>query len=187
MSAKTIPPSHPHAPMRRQFITAGALAVASLAIRPSAGWAASGDGVSHSAVAIHQEPLFTASRERVYSALTDAKQFDQVVALSGVMKAMALKAKPSHISANAGGAFALFGGYISGRQVVLLRNELIVQAWRADSWPPGVYSIARFELEAHESGSKIIFDQAGFPNDEAGSLASGWQAHYWDPIQKLLA
>jgi activator of HSP90 ATPase len=180
-------PSGPIAPARRQIITAGALVLASFGIRPLDGRAAGNDGISHSAASIHQEPSFTASRERLYQALTDPKQFDQVVELSGVMKTMNLHQKPSELSPHVGSAFALFGGYITGRQVALVQNELIVQAWRAASWPHGFYSIVRFELVDHDPGSKIIFDHGGFPNDEADSLAAGWQAHYWDPMQKLLS
>jgi activator of HSP90 ATPase len=180
-------PSGPAAPARRWIITAGALTLASFGIRPLVGRGAGNEGISRSAASIHQEPSFTASRQRVYQALTDPKQFDQVVELSGVMKTMELHQKPSELSPHLGSAFALFGGYITGRQVALAQNELIVQAWRAASWPHGFYSIARFELVEHESGAKIIFDHGGFPNEEADSLAAGWQAHYWDPIQKLLS
>jgi transposase-like protein len=45
-----------------------------------------------------------------------------------------------------GGPFSLFGGHITGRQVELVPDQLVVQAWRAKTWPAGVYSIARFEL-----------------------------------------
>ena len=171
---------------RRQLMSAGALALGSLGLRPSSAPAADEDGISHSAESIHQEALFTASRQRVYEALTDARQFDRVVTLGGVMKALDLQKQPSVISPHAGGPFSLFGGYIHGRQVLLVRNQLLVQAWRADSWPADFYSIARFELRDHESGSKLIFDHGGFPKGEAQSLASGWQSHYWQPIQKLL-
>jgi activator of HSP90 ATPase len=184
--AQTDQPSGPAAPARRQLITAGALALASFGVRPLIARAADSDGISHSAASIHQEPTFTASRQRLYQALTDPKLFDQVVELSGVMQTMKLHPKPgSELSPHLGSAFALFGGYITGRQVALKQNELIVQAWRSASWPQGCYSIARFELVDHESGSKIIFDHGGFPNDEADSLAAGWQANYWEPIRKL--
>jgi len=42
--------------------------------------------ISHTAESIHQEPVFKASRKRVYEALTDAKQFNKVVLLSTAMK-----------------------------------------------------------------------------------------------------
>lgn len=149
--------------------------------------AAADDGISRIAESIHQEPVFKASRARIYEALLDARQFDKVIELSGVMQSMHLGNKPCEINREPGGAFALFGGYITGRQVELIPNQRIVQAWRAGSWPAGDYSIARFELVEQGSETKIVFDHGGFPKGEAESLASGWKAHYWEPITKLLA
>ena len=95
--------------------------------------------------------------------------------------------KPAEISREVGGPFSLFGGYITGRHVELVPNERIVQAWRAGAWPAGIYSIARFDLVEQGSGTRIVFDHTGFPEGAAESLASGWKAHYWEPMQKLLA
>jgi len=92
--------------------------------------------------------------------------------------------KPAEISREVGGGFALFGGYITGRHIELGPNERIEQAWRTGGWPPGVYSIAKFELVEQGAGSTIVFDHTGFP--KAGALASGWNAHYWEPLQKFL-
>ena len=100
---------------------------------------------------------------------------------------MALASTPAQISLEPGGAFALFGGYITGRQIELVKDVRIVQVWRAASWPPHIYSIARFELAEHPAGTKLTFDHTGFPTDEAASLASGWRKHYWEPLAKVLA
>jgi activator of HSP90 ATPase len=86
-----------------------------------------------------------------------------------------------------GGTFALFGGYIVGRHIELVPNELIVQAWRVGSWDRGIYSIIRFQLTEQGAGTKIIFDHTGFPKGQAEHLASGWQEHYWDPLEKFLS
>ena len=99
----------------------------------------------------------------------------------------AKSAAPTTISAAPGSAFALFGGYITGRQLELEPDQLIVQAWRAGSWGPGLYSIARFQLVDHENGGKIVFDHGGFPDAQAEHLAAGWQANYWTPLAKLLS
>jgi activator of HSP90 ATPase len=141
--------------------------------------------VSHTAEAIHQEVMFKASPKRVYDALTDAKQFDKVIQLSAAR--MAPDAKPAEISRETGGAFSLFGGYIVGRQLELLTNQRLVQAWRAGSWSGGVYSIARFELTDQDSGTKLVFDHTGFPQGAGQHLAEGWKANYWDPLAKYLA
>ena len=148
----------------------------------SASATAATDEISHSAEAIHQEVVFKATSKRVYEALTDAKQFTQVTELSPVKNA-----PPAEISPNVGGAFSCFGGVIVGRQVELVPNQRIVQAWRVSYWDPGIYSIAKFELKEEAGGTKIVFDHTGFPNGKAESLLSGWNEHYWDPLREYLA
>jgi activator of HSP90 ATPase len=174
-------------PTRRQAIVGVVGALSGLVLSSTAASAGAEDGISHTADSIHQEPVFAASPKRVYEALTDAKQFTRVIQLSGALQAMHLPDKPAAISRQVGGAFALYGGYITGRNVELILNVRVVQAWRAGDWPPGVYSIAKFELVEQGSGCKIIFDHTGFPKGEAEGLASGWKAHYWEPLAKVLA
>jgi uncharacterized protein YndB with AHSA1/START domain len=174
-------------PTRRQAIVGVAMAFGGLALGSTAAWAGAEEEISRTAESIHQEALFKASRKRVYEALTDTEQFDKVIQISGVMKSMHLGGKPTEISREVGGPFTLFGGYITGRHIELVPNERIVQAWRTGGWDPGVYSIAKFELVEQGSGTKIVFDHTGFPKGEAEVLASGWKAHYWEPLDKLLA
>jgi uncharacterized protein YndB with AHSA1/START domain len=150
----------------------------------------SADGVSHTADAIHQEIVFQAAPERVYAALTDAKQFDKIIDLTGIRQAGALPPeanKPTQITAAAGGEFTLFGGYITGRQIELVPNVRVVQAWRAANWDPGVYSIVKFELVKQGAATKIVFDHTGFPKGAGKGLAAGWHKHYWEPLTKFLA
>jgi activator of HSP90 ATPase len=174
-------------PTRRQAIVGVAIALGGLVLGSPKAWPAAEEEIFRTAEAIHQEPVIKSSRKRVYEALTDAKQFDKVIQLSGVLQSMHLGDKPAEISREAGGAFTLFGGYITGRHVELVPNERIVQAWRTGGWAPGVYSIAKFELVELGSGTQIAFDHTGFPKGEAEVLASGWKAHYWEPLGKLLA
>jgi activator of HSP90 ATPase len=84
-----------------------------------------------------------------------------------------------------GGPFSLFGGHITGRQVELVPNQLVVQAWHAKTWPAGVYSIARFELRADGAKTRLVFDHNGFPADMKDHLAAGWTSNYWEPMHKL--
>src|SRR6266849_344632 len=149
---------------------------------------AGSEEISHTGEAIHQEVLFKASRKRVYEALTDAKQFNKVVQLSAAVKSgMVSGATPTEISREVGGAFSQFGGYISGRQVEVVPNERIVQAWRTGNWNPGVYSIVKFELTEQGSGTKLVLDHKGFPEGDAQHLADGWKTNYWEPLAKSLA
>ena len=141
--------------------------------------------ISRTAESIHQETFFKASRRRVFEALTDTKQFDKVIILSGARNSQ-LGNRPTEISRDLGGAFVLFGGHIIGRQIELVPNERIVQAWRVIDWEPGVYSIAKFVLIEQGSGTRIVFDHTGFPKGLAEHLAAGWIGHYWEPLTKFL-
>jgi activator of HSP90 ATPase len=123
-------------------------------------------------ITIHQEIDFTVSPQRLYEALLDTKQF---AAFSG---------RPAEIDRTAGGAFSLFGGHIIGRNLELVPNQRIVQAWRVVTWPEGAYSIARFELKAQGSGTRLVFDHIGFPEGLHDHLAEGWESNYWALLKK---
>lgn len=149
---------------------------------------ADGEGLSHSAEAIHQEIVFNARRRRVYQALTNAKQFDALTRLSDAADTvMAPGAKPTAISPEVGGSFTFFGGYITGWNLELLPDERLVQAWRAASWAPGDYSVTRFALFESGVGTKLVFDHRGFPDGQGTHLASGWHSNYWEPLTKFLS
>jgi len=169
------------------MLTDTALAVGGLTLASVPAPAKSEESISHSEESIRQQVLFKASRQRIYAALTEAKQFDQVTRLSGAMQGgMPPGAKPTQISATPGSEFILFGGHIAGRQIELAANERIVQAWRAANWDPGVYSIARFELSEQGSQTKLVFEHTGFPKGQAEHLAMGWNGNYWEPLAKFL-
>ena len=187
MSARVNPEALTNGPTRRQVIAGAAMAFGGLTLGSTKAWAAAEEEISHAEEAIHQVAVFKASRKRVYEALTDAKQFDKVIQLSAAMKTMSLGSKPTEISREAGGAFALFGGYVTGRHIELLPDQRIVQAWRAGSWEPGIYSIAEFGLTEQGSGTKIIFNHRGFPKGLGEHLAEGWRINYWEPLEKFLA
>ncbi len=176
------------APTRRHVILGAAAACGAIVVSRVPAWASDDLGISHTCATIHQEVVFKASPKRVYEALTEAKQFSKVIALSAAVKSGAkLGDKPTEISREAGGAFTLYGGYITGRQIELVPNQRIVEAWRTGSWDPGIYSIASFELTEQGSDTKLVFDHTGFPESRAEHLATGWKINYWEPLAKYLA
>ena len=145
------------------------------------------EGLSSKAEAIHQEVVFAASRARVYAALTDAKQFDAVMHLGEAMKLGALGNIPAAIDPVAGGVFAIFGGFITGRTIELVPDTRLVQAWREKTWPAGVFSLVSFALsDAPGGGTKLAFDHTGFPAGAGHHLSVGWYENYWEPMRKYL-
>ena len=124
---------------------------------------------------LHQEVELGAGPQRFYEAILDSKQF---AAFSG---------EPAEIDRNPGGAFSMFGGKIVGRNIELVPNQRIVQAWRPASWEPGVYSVVRFEIKAQGSRIRVILDHTGFPEGDFGHLDAGWPVRYWEPLRRFLA
>jgi activator of HSP90 ATPase len=124
---------------------------------------------------IHQEVVLNAGTQKIYEALIDSKQFSEITG-----------GAPTEINPEAGGSFSCFGGMIFGRNIELVPNQRIVQAWRVANWPEGIYSIAKFELKAQDSKTLLIFDHIGFPESEAAHLEAGWIQNYWNPLEKYL-
>jgi activator of HSP90 ATPase len=171
-------------PTRRQVIAGTTLALgglaASVAVRGQAQQPemkeTQSTGAEGALTFLHQEIAFKVEPRRIYEVLLDSKQF---AAFSGI---------PAEIDPKAGGAFSMFGGRILGRNVELLPNQRIVQAWRPASWDPGVYSMVKFELKPEGAGATtVILDHTGFPLGDFGHLNSGWYARYWDPLKKFLS
>jgi uncharacterized protein YndB with AHSA1/START domain len=125
---------------------------------------------------IHQEVVIKADPKRVYELLTNPEQFSQMTG-----------GAPTEISPQAGGAFSNFGGMVVGRNVELVPGQRVVQAWRAKTWEPGVYSVARFELQAQGAETRVVFDHSSFPEGQGEHLAAGWEANYWEPMRKYFA
>lgn len=125
--------------------------------------------------AIHQEVVFKASPERVYEALMDADQHG------------AFTNAKAEISREAGGSFSCHDGQIAGRNIELVPNQRIVQAWRVANWEDGIYSVVRFELMPEGDTTRLILDHAGVDEDKAEMVAAGWKVRYWEPMQTYLA
>ena len=155
-------------------ITVGSLAVGSRAlggVEPSKKETPS-PAVKQPRTSLHYEANFKASPQRIYELLLDSKQF------------AALTGRPAEIDPKEGGAFTMFGGLIVGRNVELIANQRIVQAWRPAHWNPGIYSIVKFEFREQGAQTRLVLDHTGFPEDEHDSLDSGWKGHYLDPLAK---
>jgi activator of HSP90 ATPase len=128
-------------------------------------------------IVIHQEVDFKITPSELFHALIDSKQFSDITAKAGGFSAGSAK-----IDNAPGGAFSVFDGHIVGRILEIVPDKRIVEAWRVSNWPEGIYSIVKFELSANGTGTHLVFDHIGFPENLKEHLASGWKEHYWDMI-----
>jgi activator of HSP90 ATPase len=117
----------------------------------------------------------------------DAPPHDVFEALAHGDRFAAATGAPARSGPVPGSDFALFGGAIVGRQIEVVPDERLVQAWRVASWPAGVYSLARFEIRRTDAGSELEFSHLGFPAEEREHLDAGWHRMYWSPLQAFLA
>jgi hypothetical protein len=67
-----------------------------------------------------------------------------------------------------------------------VRAMMVVQAWRALDWPPDHYSIAIFEFNAVDGGTKLDFTQIGVPAHRYEGHCHGWTQTYWTPMKEIL-
>jgi activator of HSP90 ATPase len=166
---------------RRQMLAGGVAVLAGIASAASLSEAQQAmtekksTGDEAKITSLHQEIDLKAEPHRVYTILLDSKQF---AAFTG--------GRAATIDPTPGGAFKMFGGMIEGRNVELVPDERIVQAWRPASWDAGVYSIVEFQLKAQAGGTKLVLDHKGFPEGDFAHLDPGWHMQYWEPLAKYL-
>jgi activator of HSP90 ATPase len=119
---------------------------------------------------IHQKVTFKTSPEKLYNVLLSAKEFTKVTGA------------PATIGKKEGDAFSCFGGQITGRQIELIPNTRIVQAWRAGLWPESSYSIVKFDISRSGATTTVDLQHSGFPDGNAEHLEGGWHKMYWEPL-----
>ncbi len=121
-------------------------------------------------MSIYQEVSFKAKPEEIYELLTNGAKFGEVTG------------QPGKGGGAEGAYFQLFGDWLQGRQIELVPNERIVQAWRFMDWDPGVYSIVRFTLTPDNGGTKLVLEQVGVPEVVHEHVRTNWDGFYFDPM-----
>jgi activator of HSP90 ATPase len=95
---------------------------------------------------------------------------------------------PAKITAKEGAAFSTHDGYISGKNLRLVKNKLIVQTWRAVSWDKtDSDSIFSIFLEPKGKNTVLYAIHANIPDKHEAGIDKGWYQHYWEPWKKYLA
>src|SRR5215212_2926304 len=85
---------------------------------------------------------------------------------------------PVTIDEKEGSAFSAHQGYITGKNLQLVKGKLIVQAWRAQSWDAAdVDSTFILYLEQKGSDTKLTMTHANIPDEHAASVEKGWFDH----------
>ncbi|MFL5740300.1 MAG: SRPBCC domain-containing protein [Flavisolibacter sp.] len=94
---------------------------------------------------------------------------------------------PANISPSEGGNYSAHGGYITGKNLQLIRDRLIVQSWRAQSWSSDDVD-STFIIYLEQKGKDVLLHavHANLPDSAADSINSGWHKMYWEPWRLYL-
>jgi activator of HSP90 ATPase len=94
---------------------------------------------------------------------------------------------PAKISRKVGGKWSAFGGMISGKNLVLLPNRMIVQSWRSSAWKvddPDSILVVRFKKT--KGGAAINLAHIGVPPYDHKGVTEGWNKYYWETWDEYL-
>jgi activator of HSP90 ATPase len=94
----------------------------------------------------------------------------------------------ARISRRAGGRFTVFGGMLQGRNLLVVPNRMVVQAWRSTNFKrTDSDSILVLEFRKVPGGSQIDLVHVNVPPQDHKGVSQGWPQYYWKPWKAYLA
>lgn len=91
------------------------------------------------------------------------------------------------ITAKEGASFSVYDGYITGKNLQLVKRKLIVQSWFASDWDKGdPDSIFILLFEQTGNDTIITMTHANIPDEHAAGIKKGWVDFYWKPWKKYV-
>jgi len=126
---------------------------------------------------IIQKILFkNTSAKQIYNLYMDPK-------LHGMITGAAVK-----VSEKTGSKLEVFGGYITGKTLQIVKNKLVVQQWHGSDWDAKAEDSV-FVLSFEQKGKDVVLHvfHANVPDEVAKDLDKGWHDHYWNPWKQWLA
>ena len=116
--------------------------------------------------------LIPASPDEVYQAWLTSEGHSQMTG------------SPAKVSAQVGGEFTAWDGYIHGKNLELRRSKRIVQAWRTSEFSASEPdSRIEISLEAVGDQTKLTLHHTGLP-PHGGQYEQGWVESYFEPMQE---
>lgn len=124
---------------------------------------------------IQQIAEFPATPQELFEIYMDSKKHSE-----------ATMAKAT-VSRKAGGKFKAFDGMLAGRNLIVIPNRLIVQAWRATHWgKDDPDSILVLKFSQTNRGGRIDLVHTNVPDHDRLGVKKGWHFYYWNPWREYL-
>jgi len=95
---------------------------------------------------------------------------------------------PATISTREGEKFSAHDAWITGENIKLVKNQLIVQTWRSKNWK-AEDADSVFTIYFEPKGNNVVLHaiHANVPDKDYEGMNKGWHQHYWEPWKKYLA
>jgi uncharacterized protein YndB with AHSA1/START domain len=124
---------------------------------------------------IEQRVFFEATPAEVYDALLDAKKHSEFTG------------SPATTNDEVGAEFEAWDGYISGKNLELVKDKRIVQEWETTAWPKGYpRSRLEFTLTPKKGGTELKMVHSKVPAEQVEEYTGGWYSAYWEPLAEYL-
>ncbi len=97
-------------------------------------------------------------------------------------------AAPAQITAKEGASFSAAGGYITGHNIKLVKDQLIVQSWRGTDFGKKDAD-STFLIHLEPKGKDVVLHavHTNVPDKLADGIDKGWHTYYWQPWKQYLA
>jgi len=94
----------------------------------------------------------------------------------------------AQITRRAGGRFTAFDGALRGRNLLIVPNRMVVQAWRSTAFKPDdPDSILVLEFSNAPGGACVHMVHVNVPAQDHQGVSKGWPKFYWKPWKAYLA
>jgi activator of HSP90 ATPase len=122
---------------------------------------------------IRQKVMIDATPDEVYLAFMDAKIHS------------AFTGSRATVVPKVGGKITAWGGYITGKNLELVKGRKIVQEWSTTEWPDGYPpSILTITLRKVGGRTELTMVHSRVPKSQMKSYADGWKDSYWNPLNE---
>jgi activator of HSP90 ATPase len=87
-----------------------------------------------------------------------------------------------------GGTFSAWNGMLCGKNLLLVPNRMIVQAWRSCNFPSGAPdSVLILSFTKEGKGTRVDLVHVNVPPEDHQGVSLGWPQYYWKPWRQFLA
>ena len=122
---------------------------------------------------IKHKVRFKIPPETIYDLLADSRMRTEVTGREAL------------ISDEIGGKFSTDEGQVTGVNVDLVPGRRLVQAWRRQDFPEGIYSMAAITLAPTPGGgTELVLTHRGVPKPLLDQIEDYWRRVYWAPMKE---